>query len=102
MYQTLLTHLENGVFTITINRPDKLNALNKEVFNDLDNALDEVYANTAIQSVLITGAGTKAFVAGADISEFAGLSKRKLWHWPSEDKLFILKLKMPRSPLWQL
>lgn len=74
MYTSLLTTLENGIFTITINRPDKLNALNREVFTDLNAALDEIYGNTAIRSVLITGAGPKAFIAGADISEFKGLS----------------------------
>jgi enoyl-CoA hydratase len=73
-YNTLLTSLENGIFTITINRPDKLNALNKEVFNNLDAVLQEVYTNPAIQSVIITGAGPKAFVAGADITEFSGLT----------------------------
>lgn len=74
-YTTLLTELENGTLIVTINRPDKLNALNKDVFNDLDNLLNEINANSAIQSVIITGAGTKAFVAGADITEFSGLSK---------------------------
>jgi enoyl-CoA hydratase len=74
-YTTLLTELENGILTVTINRPDKLNALNKDVFNDLDILLQEIYSNNQIQSVLITGAGTKAFVAGADISEFGNLSK---------------------------
>ena len=74
MYQTLLTSLENGIFIITINRPDKLNALNKDVFADLNKVLDEVYDNTEIKSVIITGAGTKAFVAGADISEFNSLT----------------------------
>jgi enoyl-CoA hydratase len=74
MYQTLLTTLENGIFTITINRPDKLNALNKQVFTDLNTALDEIYTDKEIKSVIITGAGPKAFVAGADISEFNGLS----------------------------
>ena len=75
-YQTLLTSLENGVFTITINRPDKLNALSKEVFTDLNSALDEINSNAEIKSVIITGAGPKAFVAGADISEFGGLDKK--------------------------
>jgi enoyl-CoA hydratase len=75
MYTTILTHLENNIFTITINRPDKLNALNGAVFTDLNKALDEVYNNDAIRSVIITGAGPKAFVAGADISEFNQLSK---------------------------
>ncbi len=73
-YQTLLTQLENGIFTVTINRPDKLNALNKDVFNDLDEMLHHVQSNHQIKSVIITGAGNKAFVAGADISEFGNLS----------------------------
>lgn len=74
MYQTLLTDLENGILTITINRPDKLNALNKNVFADLNAALDEVYENSDIKSVIITGSGNKAFVAGADISEFGEIT----------------------------
>lgn len=73
-YETLLTSLDNGIFTITINRPDKLNALNKTVMQELDQVMDEVYSNAAIQSVILTGAGPKSFVAGADISEFVGLS----------------------------
>ena len=75
MYQTLLTSLENDIFTITINRPDKLNALNKDVFTDLNNAVTEIESNAAIKSAIITGAGPKAFVAGADISEFGSLDK---------------------------
>ncbi len=74
VYTTLTTFLENGIFTITINRPDKLNALNQQVMSDLDAVMDDVYTNKAIQSVILTGAGPKAFVAGADISEFAGAS----------------------------
>jgi enoyl-CoA hydratase len=77
MYNTLLVLTENGICTIVINRPDKLNALNKEVFNELDKAIDEVYINPGIQSAIITGAGSKAFVAGADISEFLGLASEQ-------------------------
>lgn len=77
MYQTLLISLENGIYTITINRPDKLNALNKDVFTDLNTALDEIESNPEIKSVIITGAGPKAFVAGADISEFNSLNKEQ-------------------------
>jgi enoyl-CoA hydratase len=73
MYNTLLTQLENGTMTITINRPDKMNALNKDVIEDLGKALDEVYSNDEIKTVILTGAGEKAFVAGADISEFLSL-----------------------------
>jgi enoyl-CoA hydratase len=74
MYQTLLTDLQDGTFVITINRPDKLNALNKDVIEDLSKALDEVYNNVDIKTVIITGAGEKSFVAGADISEFIELN----------------------------
>lgn len=74
MYETLLTHLENNIFTITINRPDKLNALNKVVMNELESAINEVINNHEVRSAIITGAGSKAFVAGADISEFLDLS----------------------------
>lgn len=77
MYQTLLASLDNGIYTITINRPDKLNALNKDVFTDLNKALDEIESNAEIKSVIITGAGPKAFVAGADIAEFGGLNKEQ-------------------------
>lgn len=72
-YETLLTSLENGIFTITINRPDKLNALNKTVIEELSAAVDEVYQNKEIKCAVLTGAGPKAFVAGADITEFLGL-----------------------------
>ena len=74
-YQTLLTSLENGILTVVINRPDKLNALSKDVFTDLNSVLDEINSNAEIKSAIITGAGPKAFVAGADISEFGGLNK---------------------------
>ncbi|MEP6750021.1 MAG: enoyl-CoA hydratase-related protein [Bacteroidota bacterium] len=72
-YNTLLTSLDNGIFIITINRPDKLNALNKVVIEELGTAIDEVYTNQEIRSAVITGSGPKAFVAGADISEFISL-----------------------------
>jgi enoyl-CoA hydratase len=72
-YQTLLTALENNIFTITINRPDKLNALNKTVIEELGTAIAQIYTNPAIKAAIITGSGPKAFVAGADISEFLQL-----------------------------
>ena len=77
MFASLLTALENGILTVTINRPDKLNALNKQVFTDLNAVLDEIYTNPEIKSVIITGAGVKAFVAGADISEFSSFTKEQ-------------------------
>lgn len=73
MYTTLLTELNNGIFTITINRPDKLNALNQTVLMELDDALKNIYEDKKIKAVIITGAGEKAFVAGADIAEFISI-----------------------------
>jgi enoyl-CoA hydratase len=77
MYQTLLTAFDNNIFTITVNRPDKLNALNQHVFTDLNKVLDEIEKNQEIKSVILTGSGPKAFVAGADISEFNALNKEE-------------------------
>jgi enoyl-CoA hydratase len=77
MYKTLLTSLENGILTVTINRPDKMNALNKDVMHDLDTVVGEIENNQEIKGAIITGAGQKAFVAGADISEFVGLNKNE-------------------------
>jgi enoyl-CoA hydratase len=74
MYKTLLTSLENGIITAMINRADKLNAINRDVMNDLNILADEIEKNAEIRAVIITGAGQKAFVAGADISEFLGLT----------------------------
>ncbi|HVZ97493.1 MAG TPA: enoyl-CoA hydratase-related protein [Chitinophagaceae bacterium] len=74
MYETLLTEIENGIFIITINRPDKLNALNKKVLSELDHAVQTVYDDKTVKAAIITGAGNKAFVAGADISEFTEVS----------------------------
>jgi enoyl-CoA hydratase len=77
MYKTLLTSLENGIFIVTVNRPDKLNALNKDVMSDLDAVVNEIETNPDIKAVALTGSGEKAFVAGADISEFVGLSNEE-------------------------
>ena len=74
-YQNLLIILENSILTVVINRVEKMNALNKEVLAELDLVLNEIETNPEIKSVIITGAGPKAFVAGADISEFNGLNK---------------------------
>lgn len=74
-YTTLLTELTGGILIITINREDKLNALNKTVISELETVIDEVYTSPEIKGVIITGKGPKAFVAGADISEFKGMDE---------------------------
>lgn len=98
-YSTLLVDTENGICTITINRPDKLNALNKEVFNDLDKAIDEVNNNPAIKTAIITGAGPKAFVAGADISEFGGLNREQAMALAKRGQDVFFKIENSRKPI---
>jgi enoyl-CoA hydratase len=98
-YQTLLADLENGIYTITINRPDKLNALNKQLFTDLDTVIDEVYSNVEIKTVIITGAGPKAFVAGADITEFGGLNKEEAMDLAKRGQEIFFKIENCKKPI---
>jgi enoyl-CoA hydratase len=69
-YQQLITEIKEQVLYITINRPEKLNALNKEVLIEIADAIASASSNAEVRGIIITGAGEKAFVAGADISEF--------------------------------
>ncbi len=99
MYQTILTVLENGIFIVTINRPDKLNALNKQVFTDLDNAVNEINNNPEIKCAVITGAGPKAFVAGADITEFGGLDKEEAMALAKRGQDIFFKIENCKKPI---
>ena len=99
MYQTLLTSLEHGICTITINRPDKLNALNKTVFDELNKVLDVVQGHVEIKSVIITGAGSKAFVAGADISEFGSLNKEAAMDLAKRGQDTFLRIENSPKPI---
>jgi enoyl-CoA hydratase len=71
MPTTLLFELGEGIARVTINRPDKLNALNATVIEELGDAVTRIETDAAVRGVILTGAGQKAFVAGADISELA-------------------------------
>ena len=75
-FQNILAIFENGIFTITINRPDKLNALNQATLKGLKDALDHAKSDPNVKGIIITGAGPKAFVAGADIAEFKDLDAK--------------------------
>ena len=70
-YNNILSEESNGITTITINRPKKLNALNKETIQELHEAFDDADDDENTKVIIVTGSGEKAFVAGADISEFA-------------------------------
>jgi|SRR5690554_4174278 len=69
-YQTLILEIDElGICILTINRPDKMNALNNLVFEELDSAISHIKGNSKVKGLIVTGAGEKAFVAGADIAE---------------------------------
>lgn len=73
-FENILITLENGIGQITINRPSKLNALNAATIQELHNALERLENDENTRAIIITGEGEKAFVAGADIAEFANFS----------------------------
>lgn len=75
-FKNLLYELNasEGILTITINRPSKLNALNNETLDEIGRATQMALHDSAVQGIIFTGAGLKAFIAGADISEFANLN----------------------------
>lgn len=76
-YNNILEEIDDNILTITINRPKKLNALNRETIQELHEAFKAAKANDDVKLVIITGSGEKAFVAGADISEFADYSPKE-------------------------
>ena len=73
-YHNIQTSLEDSILTITINRPKQLNALNKQTIEELNNAILAAEENKAVKVLVITGSGEKAFIAGADIKEFASFT----------------------------
>ncbi len=76
-YENLLVERENYITTITINRPQALNALNASTISELSNVLDELRNDGACRVILLTGSGEKSFVAGADIKEFSDFGAKQ-------------------------
>lgn len=77
MYQTILINIKSNILLLTLNRPDKLNALNTQVLNEIKQILAEYESNSTIKGIIITGSGEKAFAAGADIAEFANFNSKQ-------------------------
>jgi enoyl-CoA hydratase len=73
-YENILVDVVDSVAVVTLNRPKVLNALNAALFSELDAALDALGADDAVRAVIVTGAGEKAFAAGADIQELAAVN----------------------------
>src|SRR5215218_8505069 len=95
-YETLLLERKDRVAVLTINRPDKLNALNLATRDDITAALDELRTDESVRVVVITGAGEKAFIAGADIAEFAGRTAHQQRAVMQHMKVFSLVEEFPK------
>ena len=80
-YQNLLVEMENQTAIVTVNRPKVLNALNKETIKELKQVFEELETDDAVLSVILTGAGEKSFVAGADITEIRTSSAMEARDW---------------------
>ncbi len=97
-YQNILEEIENNILTITINRPKKLNALNRETIQELHDSLRAAKGDDEVKVIILTGSGEKAFVAGADISEFSDYSPKegKRLAADGQEKLFNYVANYPK------
>jgi len=89
---------QDGIALITMNRPAKLNALNAETMGELDDALARVEADASVRGLVVTGAGEKAFVAGADINELAAKTAPELYHVTVRGQRILRRLETMPKP----
>jgi enoyl-CoA hydratase len=99
MYQTITTETANQICIVTINRPEKLNALNKIVISELGEAVEQINLNPLIRGTIITGSGNRAFAAGADIRGFAGLSVEEGISLASQGMDVFFKIENSAKPI---
>lgn len=97
--KNLTTDLINGILQVTVNRPDKMNALNKETVREIGKVIREVTDNSEIKAMLLTGAGDKAFVAGADISEISELSEVHGRKFSEEGQEIFAEIESSHKPV---
>ncbi len=98
-YQTLLLEISDHIATVTINRPQSLNALNGEVLRELECTFYELERDATVQVVILTGAGEKAFVAGADIKEMAALNSCQAHTFARQGQQVLLALEKMSKPV---
>ncbi|MEG6584778.1 short-chain-enoyl-CoA hydratase [Dendrosporobacter sp. 1207_IL3150] len=96
-YENLQCEVSGGIVTITLSRPKALNALNEAMLRELDDLLDELEKDHSVKTIIITGSGTKSFVAGADISEMQPLSVEEGCEWAKLGQSVFSKIeKLPK------
>ncbi len=99
-FSTLLYHPgDDGIALVTVNRPDKLNALNATVLTELGAVLQAAEANAAVRGLIVTGAGPKAFVAGADIAELAALDREQAVDFATRGSRVLRQIEQCRKPV---
>ena len=97
-YRNLIHQLEDGILTITVNRPEKLNALNVETLDEIKITFQNACENQEVKGIIITGAGSKAFVAGADISELADITEYNARKFSENGQEIFEKIEMCPKP----
>jgi enoyl-CoA hydratase len=98
-YKFLNCDVQNFIATVVINRPDKLNALNSALLDELDQLLDSFRNDPDVRVVIITGAGEKSFVAGADIAELAALGVSEAKRFAANGQRIFLKIERLGKPV---
>ena len=98
-YQTLLIEAADGIATLTIDRPQALNSLTSEVLTELGSALNQLECDPAVKVIILTGAGGKAFVAGADIKEMAAMNSYESHHFGSKGQQLMLTMAKMKTPV---
>jgi enoyl-CoA hydratase len=94
-YQTLLYEKKDGIATVTLNRPDKLNALNSTVYNELYDAFEAIENDPEVRAIILTGAGNRAFAAGSDITEMQKMG-------PLEAQKFIATIRKASDRVYSI
>lgn len=97
--QTVTLKIENQIASVTINRPDALNALNKQVIADLTEAVQQIEKDQTVRCVIVTGSGAKAFVAGADIKEIDQLESADAYKFAMAGQFLFSKIETLRMPV---
>jgi enoyl-CoA hydratase len=98
-FKNLLIETDDGIATLTINRPEALNALNGKLLREIEHCLWELGGNAEVKVVIITGAGDKAFVAGADIKEMMAMNSHQGHMFALAGQRVVLAIKRMRKPV---
>ncbi|MDP2176095.1 MAG: enoyl-CoA hydratase-related protein [Bacteroidota bacterium] len=99
MYNNIITELENNILTIKINRESKLNALNIETLQEIKNAVSLAQDDKEISGIILTGSGSKAFAAGADISEFVNFDVKQGTKMSADGHEVMNTIEQSRKPV---